>query len=388
MSSEGRRVRQKHLGCCLIGFLLFSLTPVRSDDLDFQTVVVRNDGIRDGEFHLELQGRISSGVQPRKLAGFTCDLYYGAALQEAAGNPALFWAAGLEQGYRRQVAKLPGFYRILAATELTAVADSSHRPAVAGMQLRPQWRTLVTLRWTIRELADADLLVAEKTVAAAFADSASGAGGERLFDYHVAGYAGGEVALAVELAFFSVRWQTDHTLLHWATIAEEDHLGFYVYRAESNTAYQKISPLIGPCSSSSPTRKEYLFQDRTIEANQTYYYRLADVARDGHVHYHAPVKIETAKPEDYALEQNYPNPFNAQTRLDFSVPESGQVELSIFNLKGQSVRTLLQRSMEPGRHFVLWDGCDDAGAPLASGIYLAWFRAHDYSQVRKLQLIR
>ncbi len=380
-------MRQKHMGRCLIGLLLFSLTPVRSDDLHFQTVVVRNDGIRDGEFHLELQGRIASGGQPRKLAGFTCDLYYGAALQEAAGNPALCWAAGLEQGYRRQVSKLPGFYRILAATELTAV-NSSATPAAAGIQLSSQWQTLVTLRWTIREPAQADLLVAERTVAAAFMDTASVAGGEQLFNYQVAGYAGGEVALAVELAFFSVRRQTDHTLLHWATRAEEDHVGFYVYRAESTTAYQKISPLIVPCSSPSPTMKEYLFQDRTIKANQAYYYRLADVARDGHVHYHAPVKIETAKPEDYALEQNYPNPFNAQTRLDFSLPESGQVELSIFNLKGQSVRTLLQRSMEPGRHFVLWDGCDDAGAPLASGIYLAWFLAHDYSQVRKLQLIR
>ena len=69
---------------------------------------ILNDGIRDGEFHLELQGRIASGVQPRILAGFTCDLYYGAALQEAAG---------LEQGYRKQVSKLTGFYRILAATE-------------------------------------------------------------------------------------------------------------------------------------------------------------------------------------------------------------------------------------------------------------------------------
>ncbi|OPZ67579.1 MAG: hypothetical protein BWY83_02574 [bacterium ADurb.Bin478] len=386
MSSEGRRAGQTHLGRCLIGLLLFSLTPVRSDDLDFQTVVVRNDGIRDGEFHLQLQGRIASGVQPRKLAGFTCDLYYGAALHEAAGNPALSWADGLEQGYRRQVAKLPGFYRILAAIEWTAVDSST--TAAARMQLSSQWQTLVTLRWTIRGLEDADLLVAEKTVAAAFIDSASGTGGERLYDYQVAGYAGGEVALAVELAFFSVRRQTDHTLLHWATRAEEDHMGFYVYRAGTTTAYQKISPLIGPCSSPSPTMKEYFFKDRTIEANQTYYYRLADVARDGHVHYHAPVKIETIKPEAYALEQNYPNPFNAQTRLDFSVPESGQVELSIFNLKGQSVRTLLQRSMEPGRHFVLWDGCDDAGASLASGIYLAWFRAHNYSQVLKLQLIR
>lgn len=380
-------MRQEHIRRCLIGFLLFSFGAVQPDDLHFQTVVVRNDGIHDGEFHLDLQGRIASGVQPRRLAGFTCDLYYNAALREAAGDPALFWAAGLEQGYRRQVSKLPGFYRILAATELTA-ADSSRTAAAAGMPLSSQWQTLVTLGWTIREPADADLLVAEKTVAAAFVDSASGAGGDRLYDYRVAGYAGGEVALAVELAFFSVRRQTDRILLHWATRAEENHMGFYVYRAEATTAYQKISPLIVPCTSKSPTMKEYLFQDHAIEANRTYYYRLADVARDGHVHYHAAVKIETAKPEDYALEQNYPNPFNAQTRLDFSLPQSGQVELSIFNLTGQSVRTLLQRSMEPGRHFVLWDGCDDAGAPLASGIYLAWFRAHDFSRVRKLQLIR
>lgn len=375
------------MGYCLIGLLFFSLTPLRSDDLHFQTVVVRNDGIRNGEFHLDLQGRIASGVQPRRLAGFTCDLYYGAALQEAAGDPALFWAAGLEQGYRRQISKLPGFYRILAATELTR-ADSAQTRAPGGMLLSCQWQTLVTLRWTIRELTDADLLVAEKTVAAAYVDNAAAAGGERLFNYQTTAYAGGEVALAVELAFFSVRWQTDLILLHWATSAEEDHIGFHVYRAEANTGYQKISPLILPCNPQSQPMREYLFEDHTIQANQTYYYRLADVARDGRVHYHAPVRINPAKPVDYALEQNYPNPFNAQTRLAFSLPEADQVELHIYNLKGQLVRSLLQRSMEPGRHVVLWDGCDDSGSPLASGIYLAWFRAHDFSQVRKLQLIR
>ena len=67
------------------------------------------------------------------------------------------------------------------------------------------------------------------------------------------------------------------------------------------------------------------------------------------------------RPAGYALQQNHPNPFNPHTTIDYYLPESGHVLLSIFNLAGQQVRTLVNAPVEAGFHVVEWDGRDEQG---------------------------
>ena len=90
------------------------------------------------------------------------------------------------------------------------------------------------------------------------------------------------------------------------------------------------------------------------------------------------------------LQQNYPNPFNHHTVIRFALPGTGQVELVIFNLTGQQVATLVDGVWEAGAHTVRWDGRDDKGRELASGVYLYRLRTGDRQQVetRKLVLVR
>jgi len=97
-----------------------------------------------------------------------------------------------------------------------------------------------------------------------------------------------------------------------------------------------------------------------------------------------------ALPSGYALSQNYPNPFNSSTSICFTLPTNADVELSIFNLAGQQVATLVEGVREAGTYTVRWDGRDDEGRELASGVYLYRLRAGDGKQVttRKLLLIR
>jgi flagellar hook assembly protein FlgD len=72
---------------------------------------------------------------------------------------------------------------------------------------------------------------------------------------------------------------------------------------------------------------------------------------------------------DYELVGNYPNPFNPSTTITFAMPEAGRVTLKIFSETGQLVRTLINGEKPPGQHNVSWNGRNDAGTAVASGMY-------------------
>lgn len=96
----------------------------------------------------------------------------------------------------------------------------------------------------------------------------------------------------------------------------------------------------------------------------------------------------TAIPQTLSLRQNYPNPFNSGTALRFALPEATQVELAVFNPIGQQVAMLVHGMREAGAYSVAWDGIDDQGRPLATGVYLYRLRAGAQTETRRLLLLR
>ncbi len=109
-----------------------------------------------------------------------------------------------------------------------------------------------------------------------------------------------------------------------------------------------------------------------------------------------PVGIETTiqpfLPDHFSLGQNYPNPFNSTTVIRYSLPVDRQkrwaVSLRIYNILGQVVRTLVDEPQTPGYYSVRWDGRDNAGRELASGIYIYRIRAGDFVQTRRMILLK
>ena len=89
-----------------------------------------------------------------------------------------------------------------------------------------------------------------------------------------------------------------------------------------------------------------------------------------------------------SLEPNVPNPFNPSTTIRYGVPEAGEVQLVIYNLRGQKVRTLVQGSMDAGSHSVVWDGRDDFGRQVASGVYIYRLSVADFTQVQRMTLMK
>ena len=96
-----------------------------------------------------------------------------------------------------------------------------------------------------------------------------------------------------------------------------------------------------------------------------------------------------ALPESFTLSQNYPNPFNPETTIRFDLPQSGEINLAVYDLAGQKVATLAHGFRDAGAYSLRWDGRDDTGADLASGMYLYRLRgANGAVESRKLLLVR
>ncbi|MDZ7264570.1 MAG: S8 family serine peptidase [candidate division KSB1 bacterium] len=97
---------------------------------------------------------------------------------------------------------------------------------------------------------------------------------------------------------------------------------------------------------------------------------------------------QAALPGRFALHQNYPNPFNPQTTIAFDLPQPGMVDLKIYNIKGEMVRTLLARNLAAGSYRLQWLGDDERGLPMASGIYFCRLSNGDLTETRKLILLK
>ncbi|MBK8663015.1 MAG: T9SS type A sorting domain-containing protein [Ignavibacteriales bacterium] len=89
------------------------------------------------------------------------------------------------------------------------------------------------------------------------------------------------------------------------------------------------------------------------------------------------------------LYNNYPNPFNPSTTLRFDLPENSKVSLVVYNLLGESIRTIVNNiDYKPGRFSVEWDGRDNSGFTVPSGVYLIRFETEKYREVKKAILLK
>lgn len=106
----------------------------------------------------------------------------------------------------------------------------------------------------------------------------------------------------------------------------------------------------------------------------------------------SPVEWEeedfSQRPEQFDLRQNYPNPFNPVTTIQYALPKSSEVCIRIYNILGQRVRDLVNERQDPGYKTVLWDGKDDHGNEVSSGVYFYRIEAGDFVKCRKMTLLK
>ncbi|MFQ6003311.1 MAG: T9SS type A sorting domain-containing protein, partial [Candidatus Zixiibacteriota bacterium] len=104
--------------------------------------------------------------------------------------------------------------------------------------------------------------------------------------------------------------------------------------------------------------------------------------------YDAEQEHITGIPRTYQLFQNYPNPFNPQTMIKYDLPNPGHVNVTIYNILGQKVKTLVNEHQEAGHKWVNWDGKDDGGKEVASGIYFYKIKTAEFEKTKKMVLLK
>ncbi len=99
-------------------------------------------------------------------------------------------------------------------------------------------------------------------------------------------------------------------------------------------------------------------------------------------------ELEIPQPQKTELSRNYPNPFNPETNIEFSISEEAEISLSIYNIRGQLVKTLINSNIKKGRHQISWNGKNESGQTVSSGIYYCKLKNDNMETVRKMILIK
>ncbi len=124
-----------------------------------------------------------------------------------------------------------------------------------------------------------------------------------------------------------------------------------------------------------------------IESNDPYSPLVLPLVGEG-VYPAGVAENESSLPAEYRLHQNYPNPFNASTTIVYELPQQADAFIAIVNSNGQVVRRFEYKNREAGKHALVWNGDDDSGATLASGVYLVQMRANDFRSVKKIVMLK
>jgi len=203
--------------------------------------------------------------------------------------------------------------------------------------------------------------------------------------------------ILVNLVSFTARETREGICLEWETASESNCAGFHLLRrAEKNRDYGRVNKMLIVSKTGAGTGgAQYSYVDRPDRAG-VYDYRLEQIGLDGSAIRGVSVSVELItevagilnKPDAFDLKQNYPNPFNPVTHIDYQVPKSCFVELSIYNLKGQLIDVLVQGERKAGYYSELWNARDYSNVAVGNGIYIVRMRAGDFVRTHKLTVLK
>lgn len=186
--------------------------------------------------------------------------------------------------------------------------------------------------------------------------------------------------LPVELSSFNASVIGKNVKLNWITLTEVNNYGFEIERSTIKGKWNKIGFVNGNGNSNSP--KEYSFIDDKVVSGK-YSYRLKQMDNDGHFEYSGIIEVDYDAITKYDLKQNYPNPFNPTTTIQFQLPQTGLVKLTLYNILGQEIKTLLNETKEAGTHTVQFDASE-----LNSGVYIYRIESGLFTQAKKMTLVK
>ncbi len=126
----------------------------------------------------------------------------------------------------------------------------------------------------------------------------------------------------------------------------------------------------------------YTYSDRKVEVGK-YHYRLKQLDYDGTFSYSSTIEVDVTAPKDFALYQNYPNPFNPSTVISFSVPAAALITLTVYDVLGNEITTLINEEKSAGTYEVSLDAGN-----LSTGMYFYTLQSGSFSETKKMVLLK
>jgi hypothetical protein len=205
--------------------------------------------------------------------------------------------------------------------------------------------------------------------------------------------------LPIELSSFTAMFTAEnYVTLSWVTQSETDAQGYYIYRGASNQLSNAmlISPMIDATNTSSI--HNYKFTDSELTEDGTYYYWLQNLDMNGNSSFHGPISVnystnggDPETPEVTVVTQLkgiFPNPFNPNTNISYVLAKSADVNFQIYNSRGQLVRTIAIGTKDAGTWQTQWNGIDNNGRVVGTGVYLVKMQAGNQTFMRKAVLMK
>jgi len=226
------------------------------------------------------------------------------------------------------------------------------------------------------------------------------------------GTPGNDNTLPVVLSSFTAIFTDSTVILKWVTESEENNLGFNIYRSKSkNGPFEKINLRLIKGAGTTASRHGYQYIDDDVDVKGKYYYYIEDIDFAGakskseiiqvkrvKVGKVKPIVIEVTRdlaqtPDKFLLLQNFPNPFNPETWIPYHIPESSDVVLRIYNVLGKLLATIDVGHKSAGRYLdgqsaIHWDGRNQNGDMVPSGVYFYQLRAGKFIATRKMLLVK
>jgi hypothetical protein len=200
-------------------------------------------------------------------------------------------------------------------------------------------------------------------------------------EMYIDDYMFGDFPIPVELTSFSANVNNNGSVtLDWETATELNNLMFEIERKDKNSEFRTIGYVDGAGTTTEP--QQYSYTDVTVGTG-VYTYRLKNVDFDGRYYFSDPVEVDVKGPLSFALQQNYPNPFNPSTNIKFSVPESGDIKLAVYNIVGEEIAVLVDGFTEAGFYNVTFDATS-----LPSGVYLYKLQSANSVETKKMMLLK
>jgi FlgD Ig-like domain len=191
--------------------------------------------------------------------------------------------------------------------------------------------------------------------------------------------------LPAELISLSASVSGNVVNLKWSTSTEVNNYGFDVERSVDNKTWTKVGFVAGAGNSNSP--KNYSFTDQP-NGGTSFSYRLKQIDVGGVYKYYDPITVSLTGGDKAQLMQNSPNPFNPSTVIKYYVPQAVDVTITIYDILGREVTKLVNSQVEAGYHVVYWNGRDRFGNAAASGVYIYRLTAGNFTEIKKMNLLK